>query len=49
MDLWATAKSDAVKRNDTTLEILDEDDEDEDYVITHFADAWAFLTNSHAY
>ncbi|KAG9230363.1 hypothetical protein BJ875DRAFT_158352 [Amylocarpus encephaloides] len=29
-------------------EILDED-EDEDYAVTHFPEAWQFLTSSHAY
>ena len=51
MQLWNTAKPDAEKPDGTIFDQLDiaEVDEDDDYVITHFAEAWAFLTNGHAY
>jgi hypothetical protein len=51
MELWNTEKPDEIQQDVTTLGDFDipDGEDDEDYVITHFTEAWVFLTNSHAY
>jgi hypothetical protein len=46
--MWSRSRSDGVgEDNSNLLEIEDEDYED--YAITHFPEAWTFLRESHAY
>jgi hypothetical protein len=51
MQLWDTQKPETARLEGNNLDQPDanDDDENEDYAITHFPDAWRFLTNGHAY
>jgi hypothetical protein len=56
VDLWNLEKPDVDRQDDNfTLGernkavIQDEEEQEDDYAITHFPDAWAFLTGSRAY
>jgi len=54
--LWNLEKPDIERQDDdltlderNTAFIQDEEEQEDDYVITNFPDAWEFLTGSHAY
>jgi hypothetical protein len=45
--MWSRPRSDGVGEDNSNL--LEIEDADEDYAITHFPEAWKFLRESHAY
>jgi hypothetical protein len=52
MRLWYAATLETPKSNDSLANFHNQEDEDEeieDYAISHYPDAWKFLTNGHDY
>jgi hypothetical protein len=53
VDLWKIEKPDVIRQENEPLPFDETDpaahEDQEDYVITHYPEAWTFLTNSNAY